>query len=236
MAEIVKAERQILLWERKITLEKEMQEALDPNIGQTEIVAMRKEIHRMELRYDQLKKKQEEMIKDMERAIFKRETIQLKYLPKVEKKNAEDRSSQGKLSRQVANLKQTLKHTTDNTMQLDTTMEQRRREIQNISGDISNERDYNEQYRNDLKRSQLELLAKKLQFSQAAFENTKLSTMANKFGDVAANRFASAVPEDQARAVVEQEAQRNSVVEAVVNRLRNEDPMLDRILQPLVEW
>lgn len=60
--------------------------------------------------------------------------------------------------------------------------------------------------------------------------------MANKFGDVAANRFASAVPEDQARAVVEQEAQRNSVVEAVVNRLRNEDPMLDRILQPLVEW
>lgn len=84
------------------------------------------------------------MIKDMERAIFKRETIQLKYLPKVQKKNAEDKSSQGKLSRQVANLKQTLKHTTDNTMQLDTTMEQRRREIQNISQDINNERDYNE--------------------------------------------------------------------------------------------
>jgi hypothetical protein len=28
------------------------------------------------------------MIKDMERSVFKRETIQLKYLPKVEKKNA----------------------------------------------------------------------------------------------------------------------------------------------------
>lgn len=41
-------------------------------------------------------------------------------------------------------MKQTLKHTTDNTMQLDTTMEQRRREIQNISQDINNERDYNE--------------------------------------------------------------------------------------------
>ncbi len=52
---------------------------------------MRKEIHRMQLRYEQLRKKQEEMIKDMERAIFKRETIQLKYLPKVQKKNAEDR-------------------------------------------------------------------------------------------------------------------------------------------------
>jgi hypothetical protein len=29
-----------------------MQDALDPEIGQTEIVAMRKEIHRMQLRYD----------------------------------------------------------------------------------------------------------------------------------------------------------------------------------------
>lgn len=47
LQEIVKAERQILLWERKITLEKEMQDALDPTIGQTEIVLMRKEIHRM---------------------------------------------------------------------------------------------------------------------------------------------------------------------------------------------
>lgn len=52
LAEIVEAERQILLWERKIQLEKEMQDALDPNIGQTEIVAMKKEIHRMELRYE----------------------------------------------------------------------------------------------------------------------------------------------------------------------------------------
>ena len=91
LAEIVEAERQILLWERKIQLEKEMQDHLDPSIGQTEIVAMKKEIHRMELRYEQLRKKQEEMIKDMERSMFKRETIQLKYLPKVEKKNAQDK-------------------------------------------------------------------------------------------------------------------------------------------------
>jgi len=60
--------------------------------------------------------------------------------------------------------------------------------------------------------------------------------MAQKFADVAANRFQSGVAEDQAKAAFENEAQRNAVVEAVVNRLRSEDPMLDRILQPLVEW
>ena len=161
LAEIVEAERQILLWERKIQLEKEMQDHLDPTIGQTEIVAMRKEIHRMELRYEQLRKKQEEMIKDMERSVFKRETIQLKYLPKVEKKNAQDKcklkfwtflmiyflniASQGKLSRQIANLKQTLKHTTENTMQLDSSIDQRLRELEDINREIQQNRDVSDQ-------------------------------------------------------------------------------------------
>ncbi len=184
----------------------------------------------------------------MERAVFKRETIQLKYLPKVEKKNAEDRcklsilsitinlASQGKLSRQIANLKQTLKHTTENTMQLDTTIEQRKREITNISQDINNERDQNEQFRNDLKRSQLELLARRLEFSQVSFQNVKLNALAQKFAEVATGRFTSSIPEDQARQFLDQEVQRNAVIDAVVNRLRNEDPMLDQILKPLVEW
>lgn len=136
LAEIVEAERQILLWERKIQLEKEMQDALDPTIGQTEIVAMKKEIHRMELRYEHLRKKQEEMIKDMERSVFKRETIQLKYLPKVEKTNAQDKSTKGKLSRQIANLKQTLKHTTENTMQLDSSIDQKLKELEDINHEI----------------------------------------------------------------------------------------------------
>ena len=93
LIDIIDAEKQILLWERKYQLEKEMQDALDPTIGQTEIVAMKKEIHRMQLQYELFRKEQEKLIKDMERCVFKRETIQLKYLPKVEKKNAQDRSS-----------------------------------------------------------------------------------------------------------------------------------------------
>ncbi|CBZ49504.1 putative M protein [Neospora caninum Liverpool] len=65
--ELVEAERQIMLWERKIFLEKEMHEALDPAVGQSELVAMKKEIHRMKLRLDQLKKCQEQMLSEMQR-------------------------------------------------------------------------------------------------------------------------------------------------------------------------
>merc|ERR1719498_1088241 len=83
--DILEAERQVLLWERKISLEKEMQQALDPNVGQSESSAMQKEIHRMELRLEQLKRRQEQMIAEMTRVIHKRDAITMKYEPKAKK-------------------------------------------------------------------------------------------------------------------------------------------------------
>ena len=65
MNEIVECERQILLWERKYQLEKQMQEALDPNVGQSEIQDLKKEIHRMELKYHSLTKEQEKISNEM---------------------------------------------------------------------------------------------------------------------------------------------------------------------------
>jgi len=73
--EILESERQIKLWEKKIQLEKETQAALDPTVGNAEVKAMEKEIHRMRIRYDHILKEQEKMIKEMEVGILKRETI-----------------------------------------------------------------------------------------------------------------------------------------------------------------
>lgn len=41
--------RQIMLWERKIQLAKEMREMVDSETGQAELKAMKAEIHRMEV-------------------------------------------------------------------------------------------------------------------------------------------------------------------------------------------
>ncbi len=129
------------------------------------------------------------MIKEMERAVFKRDTIQLKYLPKVEKKNAQDKSSQGKLSRQIANLKQTLKHTTENTMQLDTTIEQRLKELEQVNDEIEQiSNDANGQEEN-LQKNQIELLAGKLEKSRGMFELMKMTNMAARYDEVATSKF-----------------------------------------------
>ncbi|XP_055097466.1 coiled-coil domain-containing protein 40 isoform X1 [Symphalangus syndactylus] len=73
--QLVEAEHQIMLWEKKIQLAKEMRSSVDSKIGQTEIRAMKGEIHRMKVRLGQLLKQQEKMICAMELAVARRETI-----------------------------------------------------------------------------------------------------------------------------------------------------------------
>jgi coiled-coil domain-containing protein 40 len=72
---LVEAERQMMLWEKKIQLARETQAALDPDVGGAEIRSMQSEIHRMELRLTSLKREQEQLIVEMERSITKREQI-----------------------------------------------------------------------------------------------------------------------------------------------------------------
>ncbi|NWI98409.1 CCD40 protein, partial [Crypturellus undulatus] len=75
---LVEAEHQIMLWEKKIQLAKEMRSAVDSETGQGEIRAMKTEIHRMQVRYGQLMKQQEKMIRDMEASVSRRETIAIR--------------------------------------------------------------------------------------------------------------------------------------------------------------
>merc|ERR1711934_907051 len=89
LVDITESEKQIMLIERKIQLAKETIEALDPNVGRAENTKMKQEIHRMELRHVQLKKKQEQMIKEMEDAIYRKEQIKNKGKTKMMGKGAQ---------------------------------------------------------------------------------------------------------------------------------------------------
>ncbi|KAH6573165.1 hypothetical protein BASA60_006179 [Batrachochytrium salamandrivorans] len=79
---LIEAERQIMLWEKKIQLAKETQAALDPNIGATEIREMGLEIHRMKLRYASMLKLQEKMISEMEKSVHRRDSISSRGMAK----------------------------------------------------------------------------------------------------------------------------------------------------------
>ncbi|XP_066443436.1 coiled-coil domain-containing protein 40 isoform X2 [Eleutherodactylus coqui] len=96
---LVETEHHIMLWEKKIQLAKEMRNAVDSEVAQGEIKAMKAEIHRMQIRYAQLMKQQEKMIRDMEAVVSRRETITIRGKNQAEKDNKHltARDFQGKM-------------------------------------------------------------------------------------------------------------------------------------------
>jgi len=114
LVDIGESEKQIMLLERKIQLAKETIEALDPNVGRAENSKMKQEIHRMELRYVQLKKKQEAMIKEMEDAIYRKEQIKNKGVTKLSGKGAKNKAAQNKGGQSVNALSRKLEDSTEN--------------------------------------------------------------------------------------------------------------------------
>jgi len=90
LQEITECERQIMLWERKIQLEREMQETLDPNVGQQELQALKKDLHLKELRLTEIKKQHDAIIIEIDRVVQKRDIIQVKYNQKESQQYFED--------------------------------------------------------------------------------------------------------------------------------------------------
>ncbi|KAM4691865.1 coiled-coil domain-containing protein 40 [Rhinophrynus dorsalis] len=110
---LLEAEHQIMLWEKKIQLAKEMRNVVDSETGQGEIQAMRAEIHRMQVRHAQLMKQQEKMIRDMEAVISRRETIAMRERGQSEKNKKQITVSdvRGKLQELQKRIKEIQKNT-----------------------------------------------------------------------------------------------------------------------------
>lgn len=120
LGSVVEAERQLMLWEKKIQLEKETQAALDPDVGQAEARAMEKEIHRMRLRLEALERAQEQMVLDMEQAIRKRDLLALRGRAKADKGgDRADELSVAALQAKRATLQNRLRATDKDVKQLD---------------------------------------------------------------------------------------------------------------------
>merc|ERR1712022_102678 len=78
-------------------------------VGMAEIKAMEKEIHRMRLRLETLKREQERMIVEMERSIYKRESISLRFKGKARPSAVE--YTQATLRKKVAALRRSIQQT-----------------------------------------------------------------------------------------------------------------------------
>ena len=86
LSQIMEAERQISLWEKKIELQDQLQKIIKPENGKKEIDEMKNYINKQKLIYNKLVNEQENIIKNMEKNIQRRDFLKVKY-PVNENKN-----------------------------------------------------------------------------------------------------------------------------------------------------
>ena len=227
--EIVEAERQIMLWEKKVQLEKEMRAALDPEVGQAETRSMEKEIHRMKLRYETLERDQERMVKEMERAIYKREALSLRYRGK--KADAVGLTQHG-LVKQTSKLKAAIKKMWKETAGYETAIKEKNVELETVGSELeeaSGRYGKLEEDANELQNAINDALYDK---QRNVDRLTKLSSLNSRYRTVLEGEEES-VPEamaaqvkDEARAATEQ----LDTVRGLINTLRVDFPHLDEVL------
>ncbi|XP_043971231.1 coiled-coil domain-containing protein 40 [Gambusia affinis] len=75
---LLEAKQQIMLWERKTHILKETRSVVEFDISQGDIQKMNTEMHRMELHIDKLKRRQEQLMRESEKAVERREYLDIR--------------------------------------------------------------------------------------------------------------------------------------------------------------
>jgi chromosome segregation ATPase len=233
MEEIVEAERQVMLWERKIHLEKEMQEALDPSVGQAETTTMKKEIHRMELRYEQLKRRQDQMIQEMERVIHKRDAIQLKYEPKAQ----QDPNSGMQIKRQLTSLRSNLKLAMQSAQETENRTRQREDDLKVLQDNVGQITQETQDLERSTEEVQLEASLREVQRASLATQVGHLDREAATFEQVLQD--GAGLPANRAEAIRAQVREADGMrrrLDEVLNQVADAYPQYDTLFQALRDW
>ena len=106
--ELISCSEQIMVWEKRVQIAKEMKQTVDSETGQGEIKEMKFEIHRMKVRHSDLMKQQEKLMRDMEATVLRRDSIATRgdYMQKQPHV-----VTQGKLQRDIAEAQKKIRET-----------------------------------------------------------------------------------------------------------------------------
>ena len=254
LAEVVEAERQIMLWERKIQLEKETQAALDPDVGEDVVSAMRREISRMERRDAELTRRQEQLMKEMERSVYKRELIQTKAkLAKSREKDGGDggknrgsgsgsTAARGRAAKKeamtTAGVKQACRQLEREIRRTESEAEASERRVAELESECaaaSEETEATAAAVAELRAREEELAAARegveRERERVALEAAKAARMLARFEEVAEGTRRTEMTEEEAYAAFDEATRRREKLARAVEDIRADAPHLERALE-----
>lgn len=122
-------------------------------------------------------------------------------------------------------------------MQLDSSIDQRLRELEEINREIQQNRNVSDQEEQMTQQNYYELLAAKMEKSKALYQTVALQSQQQSFNDMAAQRYRATTQDDnEARGYLDQSRSKNMMIEEVLDKIRNENPDLDVILSKCIGW
>ncbi|NXU35919.1 CCD40 protein, partial [Drymodes brunneopygia] len=227
---LVEAEHQILLWEKKFQLAKEMREATDSLFEQGEIHDMKTEIRRMQVCYGQLLKQQEVLIRAMEMNVSHRETITnwAEAQSKAEKKHGTKKDFQNKKQE----LKKKIMETRENIYECNQTMQELEETHESLTDSFSGKKQ---------ELSQLQAETDSLSLDMECLQNEKRWNLLELVAHQAHQKQLQALREGKYKAVCRNEQActnqqeklqgRLETINNIVQQIQEEQPQHERALQ-----
>lgn len=185
LTQIMEVERQIHLWERKIQLEETMQEIIKPDKGIKEIDEMKSSIHRQELIYNKLKQEEEQVLKNMEMAIQRREYIKLRYpVDTVTSKYMGKSAKSDTSNRELTTLSNDYNYTVKEKNKITRFLEEKRQEFGALVNNRTNIDIQLNRLQNDLHQTKMDYFTTKLEKNSLnckSIQNQQTSKILEKF-------------------------------------------------------
>ncbi|KAJ3219217.1 Coiled-coil domain-containing protein 40 [Dinochytrium kinnereticum] len=228
---LVEAERQIMLWEKKIQLAKETQAALDPNIGATEIKEMAIEIHRMKLRYASMLKLQEKMIAEMEKSVYRRESIAART--KTKGKGGGQAVLQKEIAELTKKIRQTMNDVKECDKDVETLKDTYRRMQTQVEESKASCRSLEGRESTLLKTLDLNLQKKQMLVNETLIHQRQ----SRRYGELKDGKYVFLVKDPQVREVeFTQQRERLKRIDDVINMVMGEYPVTRDVIEPLQEF
>jgi len=122
-------------------------------------------------------------------------------------------------------------------MQLDSSIDQRLNELEEINREIQQHRDVADQEEQMTQQNYYQTLGLKMEKSKVIYQTVAAQTQQKAYNEIATGRFRNSFQnEDEARGALESMRGKNLMIEEVLNRIKNENPDLDAILSRCIGW
>ena len=215
LAQIIETERQIHLWERKIELQEQMQKIIKPESGLKEIDEMKSYIHRQKLLYKKLLAEQEDVIKNMERSVQRRDFIKVRY--PIDEFGTGDVKNKVNKTKEINDLLEQINHINRKKKEYTNKINSTKSAVDDINNNINQLEDESFNIQTNAFGLRNEYFKEKINTNNLFFKTKKYQEGAKMIEDFSSNKFRPKRKENVQQEIEKYQSENEQLIETLRN-------------------